>query len=51
MTVRDQPGDASGVVIDSVREGTPATRAGLQKGDVVVEFDGERREARSSSRA
>jgi membrane-associated protease RseP (regulator of RpoE activity) len=29
-------------VIDSVREGTPATRAGLQKGDVVVEFDGER---------
>lgn len=42
VTVRDQPGDASGVVIDSVREGTPATRAGLQKGDVVVEFDGER---------
>jgi serine protease Do len=25
-----------------VREGTPAMRAGLQKGDVVVEFDGER---------
>jgi serine protease Do len=42
VTVRDQTGDASGVVIDSVREGTPATRAGLQKGDVVVEFDGER---------
>ena len=42
VTVRDQAGDASGVVIDSVREGTPATRAGLQKGDVVVEFDGER---------
>ena len=42
VTVRDQPGDASGVVIDGVREGTPATRAGLQKGDVVVEFDGER---------
>jgi serine protease Do len=42
VTVRDQPGDVSGVVIDSVREGTPATRAGLQKGDVVVEFDGER---------
>jgi serine protease Do len=42
VTIRDQTGDASGVVIDSVREGTPATRAGLQKGDVVVEFDGER---------
>ena len=42
VTVRDQTGDASGVVIDSVRDGTPATRAGLQKGDLVVEFDGER---------
>jgi serine protease Do len=42
VTVRDQTGDASGVVIDGVRDGTPATRAGLQKGDVVVEFDGER---------
>ena len=41
VTVRDQAGDASGVLIESVREGTPATRAGLQKGDVVVEFDGE----------
>jgi len=42
VTVRDQTGDAAGVVIESVREGTPATRAGLQKGDVVVDFDGER---------
>jgi serine protease Do len=42
VTVRDQTGDAAGVVIDNVREGTPATRAGLQRGDVVVEFDGER---------
>jgi serine protease Do len=42
VTVRDQTGDAPGVVIESVREGTPATRAGLRKGDVVVEFDGER---------
>jgi C-terminal processing protease CtpA/Prc len=40
VTVRDQTGDASGVVIDSVRDGTPATRAGLQTGDVVVEFNG-----------
>ena len=41
VTVSDQAG-TEGVVIDSVRDGTPATRAGLQKGDVVVEFDGER---------
>jgi len=41
VTVRDQAGDASSVLIESVREGTPATRAGLQKGDIVVEFDGE----------
>jgi serine protease Do len=40
VTVRDQTGEA-GVLIESVREGTPATRAGLQKGDIVVEFDGE----------
>ncbi len=40
ITVRDQAG-ASGVLIENVREGTPATRAGLQKGDIVVEFDGE----------
>jgi len=41
VTVRDQTSAASGVLIENVREGTPATRAGLQKGDVVVEFDGE----------
>jgi serine protease Do len=40
ITVRDQAG-ASGVVVENVREGTPAIRAGLQKGDIVVEFDGE----------
>lgn len=50
VTVSDQAG-TEGVVIDSVREGTPATRAGLQKGDVVVEFDGERaRSARQFTR-
>jgi S1-C subfamily serine protease len=50
VTVRDQSGDA-GVLIEDVREGTPATRAGLQKGDVVVEFDGERtRSARQFTR-
>ena len=35
-----QPSD--GVLVDSVREGTPASKAGLKSGDVVVEFDGER---------
>ena len=50
VTVRDQSGDA-GVLIEDVREGTPATRAGLQKGDVIVEFDGERtRSARQFTR-
>jgi serine protease Do len=51
VTVRDQSGDAGGVLVESVREGTPATRAGLQQGDVVVEFDGERtRSARQFTR-
>jgi len=31
-----------GVVVQDVREGSPAFRAGLQQNDVVVEFDGER---------
>lgn len=33
---------ATGVRVDSVDEGSPAEKAGLRKGDVVVEFDGER---------
>jgi serine protease Do len=32
----------SGVVIEDVAEDSPASRAGLKKGDIVVEFDGER---------
>ena len=32
----------SGVYVDSVREGSPAAKAGFQTGDIVVEFDGER---------
>ena len=41
------PADASGkvnsgVLIESVDEDSPAAKAGLRKGDVVVEFDGER---------
>ena len=33
---------SDGVLVDSVREGTPASRAGVKSGDVVIEFDGER---------
>lgn len=33
---------AAGVVIDDVDEDSPAAKAGLKKGDLVVEFDGER---------
>jgi serine protease Do len=32
----------SGVVIEEVAEDSPASNAGLKKGDIVVEFDGER---------
>jgi serine protease Do len=31
----------SGAVIDEVRSGSPAERAGLRTGDVIVDFDGE----------
>jgi serine protease Do len=34
-----QPG---GIVIDDVAEDSPASKAGLKKGDIVLEFDGER---------
>jgi serine protease Do len=33
---------SEGVYIEDVRDGTPAARAGLKSGDVVVDFDGER---------
>jgi serine protease Do len=33
---------AGGVLIQDVREDSPAARAGLMNGDIVVEFDGER---------
>ncbi|MBI4476343.1 MAG: PDZ domain-containing protein [Acidobacteria bacterium] len=33
---------AAGAVIEDVRQGTPAEKAGVRKGDIVVEFDGER---------
>jgi serine protease Do len=35
-------GPASGVVIEEVQTESPASKAGLKPGDVVVEFDGER---------
>ena len=51
VTIRDVTTDdatraklnaASGVVIETVHDGTPASRAGLRGGDIVLEFDGER---------
>lgn len=35
-------GQPSGVYIESVREGSAAAKAGIQTGDIVVDFDGER---------
>lgn len=50
VTVRDLPA-AGGVRIDDVDTDGPAARAGVQPGDVIVEFDGERvRSARQLTR-
>ena len=47
----DQDGTAQGAVVASVRDGSPTATAGLEAGDVFVEFDGERvRSARQLSR-
>jgi S1-C subfamily serine protease len=35
-------GQPSGAYIESVREDSPAAKAGLQTGDIVIDFDGER---------
>ncbi len=49
--VRIAEGDSQGVRIEDVDEGSPAQKAGLRAGDVVVEFDGERvRSARQFAR-
>ncbi len=52
VTVRDlDTREQRGAAIDQVRPGSPAERAGLRVGDVVVDFDGERvRSARQFAR-
>jgi serine protease Do len=34
--------DTNGVLIAEVTEGSPADKAGMRRGDVVVEFDGKK---------
>ncbi len=55
VSVRDleseQQKTTSGAVVEDVRSGSAAEKAGIQKGDVITEFDGERvRSARHLSR-
>jgi serine protease Do len=54
VTIRDVGSDApsvTGAVVDEVRAGSPADKAGIKQGDVIAEFDGERvRSARQLSR-
>jgi membrane-associated protease RseP (regulator of RpoE activity) len=48
---KDAKGAAAGVVVEDVSDESPALKAGLRKGDVIVEFDGERvRSARQLTR-
>jgi serine protease Do len=35
-------GQPAGVYVESVREGGPAAKSGIQTGDIVIDFDGER---------
>jgi serine protease Do len=43
VEVRDADAkDSSGVVVDDVENDSPAAKAGLKRGDTIVEFDGER---------
>ena len=47
----EQARTASGAVVTSVGDDTPAAKAGIKEGDVIVEFDGEKvRSARQLSR-
>ena len=53
VSIRDQDASATGAgaVVDEVRQDSPAGKAGVKAGDVVVEFDGEHvRSARHLSR-
>ena len=56
LSIRDLDADqqkaaAQGVVVDDVRDGSAAQKAGILKGDVIAEFDGERvRSARQLQR-
>jgi serine protease Do len=48
---REKLAGASGAAIEEVRSGSPAEKAGLKAGDVVIEYDGERvRSARQLTR-
>lgn len=50
VTIHDTE-SGNGVVVDEVRDGGPAEKAGVQEKDVIVDFDGERvRSARQFSR-
>ncbi len=52
VSIRDvDPGAVSGAEVEQVQDDSPAAKAGLQKGDVITQFDGERvRSARQLSR-
>ncbi len=41
LSGRDEPGSSGGAAVQSVAGGSPASRAGLAAGDVVVALDGE----------
>ncbi|MGH9346476.1 MAG: PDZ domain-containing protein [Vicinamibacterales bacterium] len=50
-TAKAQLGQAGGVWVEDVDEDSPAAKAGLREGDVIVDFDGERvRSARHFAR-
>lgn len=50
VSIRDAE-EGAGVIVDDVRDGSPAETAGVKSGDVIVEFDGERvRSSRQFSR-
>jgi serine protease Do len=42
------PAGVKGAVVNSVMEGSPANEAGLEVGDVVIEFDGQKVEGSES---